>query len=213
VRDGVGVDDPPLTERGRLQARLVAEHLRDWPADELFVSPLRRAQQTAEPVAEVLGLQPATLDWLAEITTPPFEGTPAEQVERVFTENRHRPAEAQWEGLPGGESFRDFHLRVTAGIRRLLSDHEVAVEQTEPRLYRFPDGDPRRVVVVAHAGTNAVALTELLGMAPVPWEWERFLGAHASVAQLQPLHICGAHAFGMARFGDTSHLPAGLRTG
>lgn len=211
TRDGRGVDDPELTELGHAQAVAVAERLAGVHVDHLFVSPLRRAHQTVAPVAEVLGMAPVQLDWLAEISAPVFEGTPIEQVERVFAESRSRPLEQHWDGIPGGESFTDFHLRVTTGLDGLLADLGAQPVRHEPRLWEVARHDIR-VVVVAHAGTNSVALGHLLGIAPVPWEWERFVSYHASISTVAPLEVAGARAFGLQRFADVAHLPDGLQT-
>jgi broad specificity phosphatase PhoE len=43
----------------------------------------------------------------------------------------------------------------------------------------------RRLLLVAHAGTNSVVLGHLLGLSPEPWEWERFASAHASITVLR----------------------------
>jgi 2,3-bisphosphoglycerate-dependent phosphoglycerate mutase len=53
-------DDPPLTERGHQQARLLAAWLRAGgePIDRLAVSPMQRALETAAPIAEALGIVP-----------------------------------------------------------------------------------------------------------------------------------------------------------
>jgi broad specificity phosphatase PhoE len=207
----VSVDDPHLTGRGREQARLAAEALRDLPVDELLVSPLVRAQQTAAPIAEVLDMAPVTLPWLAEISAGRWEGTPLEQVQRAFREQRGRPLEQQWAGMPGGESFRDFHRRVTTGLRALLDDAGALQVSEHPPLWKLVAPE-RRIVVVAHGGTNAVGLGHLLGVAPVPWEWERFVSFHASISTVQPVEISDGHAFSLFRFADTRHLPPDLCT-
>ena len=118
----MAVDNPPLTERGNRQAELAAKALSDRAVDQLLVSPLVRAQETAEPIAAALGIEPTTLPWLAEISAGPWEGTPQEVVERTFRESRDRPLEQQWDGIPGGESFRDFHVRVTNGFTSLFHE-------------------------------------------------------------------------------------------
>ena len=53
-------DDPPLTELGMEQARLLAGWLRAGgePIDRLAVSPMQRALETAAPIAEALGIVP-----------------------------------------------------------------------------------------------------------------------------------------------------------
>ena len=156
VRDGLSVDDPPLTERGQRQAEGLAERLADEdpPVQEIWVSPLRRAQQTAAPLAERLGLEPRTFDWLAEIGAPRWDGTPVEVVERVFAETWTRPLDELWDGLPGGESFRAFHRRVVDGLRAHIEGLGIVAASDEPRLWNLVEPD-RRVAVVAHGGTNA----------------------------------------------------------
>jgi broad specificity phosphatase PhoE len=48
--------DPPLSEVGRQQAERVAVYLRDRPITQIYASPLRRAQETAAPLAAALNL-------------------------------------------------------------------------------------------------------------------------------------------------------------
>ena len=54
VRDGLNVVDPPLTERGRRQARRVAEALDGEDFDEIVISPLHRPRLTAAPHARTM---------------------------------------------------------------------------------------------------------------------------------------------------------------
>jgi probable phosphoglycerate mutase len=106
------------------------------------------------------------------------------EVDRFFVQAMRRPLRHFWEGFPGGESFHDFHARVTGTIARVLAKHDVHAEPGEEfTVWHVP---PRRqtVVVVAHGGTNAVLLTHLLDVRPLPWEWIRFeleLAAYAVV--------------------------------
>lgn len=210
-RNGLSVDDPDLTDRGQQQAELLAWRLRDLAVDRVFVSPLRRAQQTVAPFATSRGIEPETIDFLAEITNPAWEGTPVDEVEEAFAASRHRPVEEHWEGLPGGESFRGFHERVTTGLRKLMIDLGADRVSEDPPLYGLDDA-PYRVMVVAHTGTNSVSIGHLLGIRPVPWEWERFVSFHASISTLRTVEIAGAHTFSLFRFSDTSHLADDLQT-
>jgi broad specificity phosphatase PhoE len=210
-RGGLAVDDPVLTPVGEEQVALLGQAFLGRRVDRLLVSPLVRARQTVAPVAEALGMEPETFDWLAEIAAPVWQGTPSEVVERAFADGRARPLEEQWDGLPGGESFRDFHRRVTGGLDALLADLGVERIGDFPPVWRLQDPGPR-VVVVAHAGTNAVCLGHLLGFEPVPWEWERFVSFHASVSVVRPMPVSGVHSFSLFRFSDTSHLPEPLQT-
>lgn len=210
-KDGLAVDDPGLTDRGHEQAAHTAKWFADQHIDRLLVSPLVRAQQTAAPIAETLGIEPETLPWLAEIWAGGWEGTPQEVVEQTFRDTRGRPLDEQWDGIPGGESFRDFHRRVTGGFDALFVERGAERVSVHPPLWRIPSVD-ERIAIVAHGGTNAVSLGYLLGIEPVPWEWERFVSYHASVTTVTPIEISGGHSFSLVRFGDIAHLPADQQT-
>ncbi len=210
-RNGFAVDDPPLTALGRRQAEALADRLVEVDIDEILVSPLVRAQQTAAPLLERLGRPAETLPWLAEIGAPRWEGTPTEVIEGIFSEEWTRPLDDLWDGLPGGESFRDFHRRVIGGLDAMLDDAGATRISDAPPLWTLHD-PARRILVVAHAGTNATALGHLLGIPPVPWEWERFVSFHASVSVVRPLEISGGHSFSLFRFSDVDHLEPALRS-
>lgn len=207
VVDGTLYNNPELTARGYEQAQRLAE--RDWgTVDELWVSPMVRAQQTAAPLAKRLGLTPITHEWMHEIRAPEdWEGSPVDRLDELFATLNLRAIDELWEGLPGGESVRDFHARVTGGLRDTLREYRsepIITEDAHPDLWSEPDDVS--ILFVAHGGTNAVVLTELLGAAVTPWEWDRFDSAHTSVATLLTKRIAHAVAFGMRGFGDTSHL-------
>lgn len=213
TRDGRSVLDPPLTELGRIQARLLASDSKQWPApSELLVSPLQRTRETAEPVARALELQAAVIPFFAEIRLPDWTQTPAEIVDRTLREARGRPVDDWWDGLPGGETFRDFHERITSGLRALLAERG-ATRATDghPAVWRLERPD-QRLVIVGHGGSNAVALTCLLDLQPVPWEWERFVSQHASVTCVRARRIAGGHIFSLRSFSSVTHLPPDLRT-
>lgn len=212
--DGMSRPDPVLTELGRSQAVQAAERLANAarPITEILVSPAMRSQQTAEPLAEATGLTPVTIDDLLEIQMPDWEGTPEETVQKLFVSARKRPPEEWWDGLSGGESFRGFHDRVTRGIQSILSERGISPDgDARPHLWDHAGGDGR-IAIVAHGGTNSVALTFLLGVEPTPWEWERFLLAHASIARVRAIPLAGAHVFSLRAFNDQEHLPADMRS-
>lgn len=209
--DGKGVDDPILTEIGRRQSELIPSFFRDLPIDRLCVSPLIRAQQTAAPLIEAFDLEPETHDWLAEIRAPVWQGTPNEVIERAFAEQRSRPLNEQWEAIPGAESFLEFHDRVIGGLTGFLDDLGVVRQRGFPPLWDLDHEGPR-IVFVAHSGTNAVSLGHLLGIEPVPWEWERFVAFHASISVIRPMHIARSISFSLYRFSDTAHLPPEMHT-
>jgi probable phosphoglycerate mutase len=211
--DGLSQTDPHLTELGREQARLAAKRIANDPrqASELISSPAIRAQQTADPIGDETGLGILTVDDLVEVRMPDWEGVTEEKVIEIFTSSKDRPPQEWWDGLPGGESFREFHNRVTTALDGLLAERGVVRDTRDPQLWRV-DHDPGRLVIVAHGGTNSVALTHLLGVPPAPWEWERLVLWHASIARIKMIPLAGAHVPSLRSFNDQDHIPLELRS-
>lgn len=111
-----------------------------------------------------------------------------------------------WDGLPGGETFRDFHRRVVSGLNATLEAHGITPMQADHRHLWHLEDPSQRVIVVAHSGTNAVILGHLLGLDPVPWEWERFAQPHTGVSRLTMTRISTGWAFSLRQLGDVGHL-------
>ena len=207
-------NDPDLTELGHEQARRVAHRLASLEhVDEVWVSSMGRALQTSAPIAAEIGTDPEVYDWLQEINNPPeWEGSPADEIDKALRDSNFRTMEEMWDGLPGGESFRDFHRRVVEGVDKTLSAHGIFPMQEEHRHLWDLDDPEKRVIVVAHAGTNAVVLGHLLGLDPVPWEWERFRQPHTGVSRLTMTRISTGWAFSLRQLGDVAHLHPGMVT-
>ncbi|HEX2486649.1 MAG TPA: histidine phosphatase family protein [Myxococcota bacterium] len=205
--DGFAVDDPELTARGRAQAERTAEALARESFDALYVSPLRRARETAEPIAKRHGLEARTASWMRELGLPPMAGVAKAEVRRFFEEARARDLEKWWDGPPGGESFRHFHERVVAGVESLLvGEHRMELhEDSGHRIWRLPDAE-RRILLVAHEGTNALIVSHLLGIDPVPWEWVRFSSSWTGISRLRTVPVASGAVWVLARFNDEAHL-------
>jgi probable phosphoglycerate mutase len=211
IRDGLNVGNPPLTDLGHRQAEKMAEVLAGEDFDEVLVSPLLRARQTAAPLFERLGRDETVSEWLEEIRDPIWHGTPAEKAQEAYDEMRSRPVEERWHGLEGGESVRDFTDRIRSGAEAFL--RERGVERQEGDLPVFRIAEPgRRIALVAHAGTNSVTVSYLLGLQPTPWEWERFVIGHTSISRLTAFAVGDAHTFGLTRLSDLEHLEQDERT-
>src|SRR5260221_11648787 len=67
---GVEQPDPGLDPVGRSQAERAADALRRVGAERLVCSPLRRARETAAPIAEALGIAPEIRDEVSEVFDP-----------------------------------------------------------------------------------------------------------------------------------------------
>ncbi|MDQ3781819.1 MAG: histidine phosphatase family protein, partial [Actinomycetota bacterium] len=190
-----------------LQAKKAADRLASrLPAvTEILVSPAARAQETAAPLIAATGIPAVTVEGLVEMKLPEWEGQPEEQVQRIFAESRLRPPDLWWDGIEGGESFSDFHTRIERTLTEILSARGITPDGTHPHLWRSEERE-NVVVVVAHGGTNSVAMTLLLGVEPTPWEWERFVLGHGSIARLRNVPLAGGHVWSLRSFNDQEHL-------
>jgi probable phosphoglycerate mutase len=116
-----GWRDPPLTERGRAQARALADQLKSEGVKAIWTSHLRRAQQTAAIVGDALAIAPRTDDRLAESNRGRWEGRLLDDIER------EEPA--AWRAwmqagasfrFPGGESLEEHQRRVLAALQDVV---------------------------------------------------------------------------------------------
>jgi probable phosphoglycerate mutase len=112
VRRRQGQLDSPLSERGLVQARALAEGAAALSIDAIFASPLGRAATTAALCAERLGLPVITVDELAEMNHGQMAGLTSEGIERLFPGELARRAgdKYRWR-FPGGESYADVDRR------------------------------------------------------------------------------------------------------
>ncbi len=211
VRDGVNINNPPLTELGHAQAKLMAEALAGEQFDEVLVSPLVRARQTAEPLFHALGRPEAVDPWLEEIRDPAWHGTPMEKAQLAYDELRARPADERWHGLPEGESVREFTERIRAGASQFLADRGVVRSDSELPVWQIAEPG-RKIALVAHAGTNSTTIAMMLGLQPTPWEWDRFVLGHTSVSRLEALELGDGYTFSLSKLSNVEHLAPDQRT-
>jgi probable phosphoglycerate mutase len=212
VRNGLNVVDPPLTALGHQQAELSGTALARETFDHIVVSPLRRARQTVEPVLRLLGRDEVVEPFLEEIREPDWHGTPEELAHAAYAEERSRAAADRWHGVHGGgEPPRDFVERVRLGATDFWARLGMSRSMQTLPMWHI-ERPEQRVLIVAHSGTNGVLLCQLLGLDPVPWEWDRFVTQHASITRLVSLELGDGHTFSLRRLSDVEHFPAEART-
>jgi len=214
VRDGLSVDNPPLTALGRAQAERLATRLERERFDEIHVSPLVRTRETAAPLLARLRREESIQPWLEEIRNPIWHGTPVEKAAEAWREMKRLPSAERWSGLEGGESVTDFVQRINIGCSLFLEERGIRRADTDLPVWTLHESfvRHRKICLVAHAGTGSVSLCHMLGLQPTPWEWERFVIGHASVSRVQLFEIGDGATFSMVRLSDNEHLPEGLRT-
>lgn len=73
--------DPPLSELGHQQAKRAAEYLKHEGIDHIAASTMRRAHETAMPLADLLGLEIELIDDLVESDHKSKAYVPAEEMD------------------------------------------------------------------------------------------------------------------------------------
>jgi probable phosphoglycerate mutase len=110
----------PLSARGREQACLLAESLRPFSIGLLLTSPRDRARQTAEAIAERLGIRATVSSDLDEIDFGRWSG-------RSFADLEADPAWRSWNGqrdaavTPAGDTMEAVALRIVGLMRGLVA--------------------------------------------------------------------------------------------
>lgn len=141
------ITNPPLAQDGHVQAEAVGQALSGAEIAAIFVTPLQRTRQTADPLVRATGLTPIMIDDLREVHMGDFEHSFYQHaadrhpiIDRMF-------AEESWEVIPNAESVADFAARVRRGISAVL-DH-------------CPVGGT--VAIFSHAGTIAEICRQATG--------------------------------------------------
>jgi broad specificity phosphatase PhoE len=118
--------DPDLSEEGIEQAKRLPDALARFPITRLVSSPQRRSIQTAQPVADALGLTVDIDDRLAEYDRDMAHYIPIEQIAAEYPQELERLASGH---LPGSVDEPAFLARINAAIVDLVAagDHEDTV--------------------------------------------------------------------------------------
>jgi probable phosphoglycerate mutase len=136
--------DPGLSERGRVEAARVAEFLAGEHHDALYVSPLRRARETAEFVTERTGLVPTVAEGLAEFDR--LTGY-------THFEELRDTGDPRYDAYLAGD-LSPWRTTLEAFREGILAAVDTIVE-------RHPG---QRVLLVTHGGVENIFLASMLGI-------------------------------------------------
>ncbi len=143
-----GRTNVPLDETGLKQAELVGEYFRGMEIHAIYSSPLARAWQTAEKIAEPRSMKVQPLEGIIDMSFGNWEGHPHQEIKgmdpQTYRQWRDEPHRAR---LPGGESLDDVRLRAMAALETVI--------QSNPN---------ETVVVVSHRVVNKVLICGILGI-------------------------------------------------
>lgn len=146
--------DIGLSERGQRHADEVAKHLATLRPDVIISSAMRRARDSAAPIASACGLPLLQEPDLHERRVGALSGTTFKGTDGIWPDTLSRWMAGQTEfAPPGAESFADVRRRVVPVFKRVAATHH-----------------GKNVVIVAHGVVCKVLLISLLkGYSPADW--------------------------------------------
>jgi broad specificity phosphatase PhoE len=178
--------DPPLSERGVRQAKLVGERFSTGKIDVVYASPLKRAFDTGEQIAKHHRLTPTVLHDLREIEM--FRDIPADKSAVDFLGmsllngiRERMLKERKWDVFPYSESSFDFRKRTVNAVESIIAESE-----------------GKRVVIACHGGVINSYVAHIIGVDADMF----FRPAHTSVSIVFSGH--GVRA--MQSLNDVAHL-------
>jgi probable phosphoglycerate mutase len=185
--DVEGPADPGLTERGHDQAARVAAWLAVDGVDAIVTSPLRRARETAAPLASALGLEPEVDPGVSEYDATAGHYIPIEELRAAKDERWYATIEGRWADV-GGIDPAEFQRQVVPAFDALIERHA-----------------GQRVAVMTHGGVINVFLAQVIGI-------ERLLWFHPEYTSISRVQAARGGARSVATVNETAHL-VGTRDG
>lgn len=164
IVETAGPADPPLTDRGRAQAQRVADYLGEESIDAVWSSPMRRARETADPIAERLGLTVLVDGELAEYDQAATSYIPLAEVKAADPSGWAAMMEASLAEQTGDPAA--FQAGVVTAMEHLVTGN--------------PGGT---IAVVCHGGVINVYLAHVLGVTGRSlWFEPRYTSIHRVLA-------------------------------
>ncbi|MBQ5801425.1 MAG: histidine phosphatase family protein [Clostridia bacterium] len=199
-----------LTAKGFEEAELLAEKLKNEKIDYAYVSPLGRAQKTAEIGLKYKTLQPQTKDCLTEFGVP-FTTEEGENLwiwDWLPTYYNANPAlfdTEKWLTVPciANSAVPAAYKRVTEEFDRILAAHGYV---RNGLIYNVERSNTDTLAFFCHFGIETVLLSHLIGVAP-PALLHGFCALPSSVTTVYTEERRQGYAhFRCSAYGSTEHL-------
>ena len=197
IRHGEPAYNPnQLTPLGERQAEALARRLARYGLDEIYVSPSRRARQTAEPTEELLHLPATVLDWCNEdLAWGEFTVADADGHRHwVYQDAEARRMLTSPEVASLGDDWhRHDYFRARScgdGTARIRENAYAFLESLgyrfDPlsRTYDAVAPNEKRIALFAHEGFGMAFLSSVLGI-PYPLFSTRMGLAHSSMTVIR----------------------------
>ena len=158
-----GRSDIPLTDAGREQARAAARQLAAAGVDAVISSPLIRARDTAQAIADATGAPLSVDERLTEVDYGPFEG-----LDRAGAREQIGDPFEAWRADPFGAPVQGMEPLAVALDRARAATADALAAHAHP-------------VIVGHQGILRIVLVALGQIAPEAYFETRLQEAHPLV--------------------------------
>ncbi len=182
--------DVELTPEGLAMAQAFADAYRSIAWSAVYVSPMRRAVATAQPLCVALKMDMELHEGLKEISFGAWEGYTPEMVREDYLEDYLRwSIQPGWYPPTGGETAREVARRAMPVIEEIIQ--------------RFSNGN---ILIVSHKTTIRIILCSLLGL-------DVGLYRHRLDCPVASVSVIEMKAQGpfLRALADRAHLPEQLR--
>lgn len=192
-------DESMLTELGTYAARQTGEFLSGLVIDSLYVSSLRRAQETASEILSVMkptvNLQNIHVVWqLREIDLPAWQGRYHQDVQAIFAEDYRC-----WKRHP--EQFSMIDPQNNQRIYPVLDLYQRSQQFWQDIL---PQHHGQILMVVSHSGTNRALISTALNLPPT--HYHALKQSNCGVSILKFTQQQDRYTAQLEVLNETSHL-------
>jgi broad specificity phosphatase PhoE len=143
-----GRTDVPLDETGLRQAELAGEYFKGMEIHAIYSSPLSRALETAQKIAQFHNTKVQPLQGILDMSFGRWEGQSHLDIQKndreIYRQWREEPHLVR---LPSGESLDDVRVRAMAALEEVIRNHP-----------------GKTLILVSHRVVNKVLICGILGL-------------------------------------------------
>lgn len=223
-----------LTDKGKVEAKLLADQIKSFGIDEVYESPLGRARDTASFSLKELGLPVTTFDWLMEFPAL-FDPNKANEETRSAYKNELKKEAGSdafekrivWDMMPSyfaghpelfdRNAWRESELALASNVvsvyDNVIENFDKFLEEhgykRDGYIYNVINGSDKTIALFCHFGITCVMLSHLWNVSPfMPLQFLAM--APTSVTEVvTEEREKGIAIFRTLRIGDITHLTIG----
>jgi len=219
-----------LTEKGKREAKLLADYIKNYKIDEIYRSPYGRAMETADYSLKALGKDAVTLDWLKEFPAQ-FDPNLSESARQAYkTELKTDPATGKyeprilWDMLPSYYSkhpelfdknlWRNSEPVIYSDMCKVY-DYVVSSfdeflrgqgYEKDGLVFKINESNDKVIAFFCHYGVTSVLLSYLWNISPfVPFQFISLAPTSVTIVASEEREK-GIGTFRTIGMGDVSHL-------